>query len=49
MRLMLIALCVLMAFVSLGCTSRFTGEWLEQGVPGPSGKLISPTGERRMR
>ncbi len=31
-----------------GCTANFTGEWVEDGVPGPNGKMISPTGERRM-
>jgi len=38
---------VLMFLVG-GCTAAFTGEWVEQGVPGPAGKMISPTGERRM-
>jgi hypothetical protein len=34
--------------LATGCTANFTGEWLEQGVPGPSGNAISPTGERRL-
>jgi hypothetical protein len=42
------ALLISLMLLSGGCTANFTGEWVEQGVPGPDGKMISPTGERRM-
>ena len=47
MRSMLLAACGMFLLVG-GCTAGFTGEWLEQGAPGPNGATISPTGERRM-
>jgi hypothetical protein len=31
-----------------GCTSNFSGQWLEEGVPGPNGQLVSATGEKRI-
>jgi hypothetical protein len=42
------AVLLLLAFLGTGCTAAFTGEWVEQGVPGPNGTMISPTGERRL-
>ena len=42
----LFGICV--ALLCTGCTAGFTGEWVEQGVPGPNGSMISATGERRM-
>ena len=39
---------LLVLLATSGCTAGFTGEWVEQGVPGPNGTPISATGERRM-
>src|SRR4051794_17573516 len=47
MRLVLLALSCITLFLG-GCTAGFTGEWVEQGVPGPNGTPISATGERRL-
>src|SRR5580704_13875629 len=47
MRNMVLLMCGALLFAG-GCTAGFAGEWVEKGVPGPSGKLVSPTGERRM-
>jgi hypothetical protein len=48
MRLVIVIVSMLALTAAGGCTAGFTGEWLEEGVSGPDGRQISPTGDRRV-
>src|SRR6476660_5527652 len=47
MRSMVLFICA-MPLLAAGCTANFCGEWLEDGVKAPDGKIESVTGERRL-